>query len=298
MPKQIKAPDVQPTTPEERIQLTDEQKARLKAQSGMAAGGIRLPVLNRISLNGNCDAVEDEKGNLVRPPVTYRMMMMKTAEKDVRPENVDLGSPIEVIFVKIRRRLIARDSKGFQTMSSTQHSHKDQVVTLWENGKCIATGKASDLREKYDGLRTIQEIYAIYKGELVMLIVKGAALGSETRDAKLPSFYKFLQSISADGIFSHTTILGGVKEKGAKEFYTMTFEKGRPTNTAEQLAVLEHSDELTALIEQYDKDNSQIKDRAVEEKANTDAEYDKWKGKGEVADNYPTEEIDLAKLPF
>ena len=239
--------------------LTEEQLARLKAQSEPAAtGGIKLPVLNRIRLNGNADAVEDEKGNLVRPPISYRKQIFVGKESDQKPETVDLGAPIEVIFVKSRRRLVARDSQGFQTMSTSQHTHPDQTVTLWHDGKLIDKGAAKDLREKYEDLRTVQETYVLLPdGELAMLICKGASLGSKTRDEKLPTFYQYLQSLKDEGIFARKTVLGGVLEKGAnKNFYTMTFEKGRPTTAEEQLMVLEHSDKLTALINEYDEQNA------------------------------------------
>lgn len=237
--------------------LTPEQLERLKAQSATpAAGGVKLPVLNRVSLNGNADAVEDKKGNLVRPPISYRKQVFVGKEDDAKPETIDLGSPVEVILVKSRRRLVARDSQGFQVMSTSQHTHPNQTVTLWQDGKLIDKGAAKDLREKYPDLRTVQETYCLMPdGELVLLICKGAALGSKTRDEKLPTFYQYLQSLKDDGIFSHKTILGGVLEKGAKNFYTMTFEKGRPTTAEEQLMVLEHSDKLTAIIDEYDEQN-------------------------------------------
>ena len=249
-----------PTAPVEEVTLTAEQIARLKAQSGTAGGGSKLPVLSRISLNGNADAVEDAKGNLTRPTISYRKQIFVGKDSKERPEMIVLGSPIEVIFVKSRRRLVARDSQGFQTMSTSQHSSSASIVTLWENGKVIDSGAAKDLRVKYEGLRTVQETYVLLPdGELALLISKGAALGSKTRDEKLPNFYDYLQLLSkAGGMFAYKTILGGILEKGAKNFYTMTFEIGRPTTTAEQLAVLEHSDALTALMAEYDAENAKV----------------------------------------
>lgn len=240
-----------------KTKLTPEQLERLKAQTAsVATGGVKLPVLNRISLNGNADAMEDAKGKLVRPDVTYRKQIFVGKEQDERPETVNIGSPIEVIFVKSRRRLVARDSQGFQVMSTSQHEHPNQTVTLWQEGKMIDKAPAKELREKYEDLRTVQETYVIMPdGELAILIVKGASLGSKTRDEKLPTFYQYLQSLKEDGIFAHKTILGGVLEKGAKNFYTCTFEKGRPTTDEEKLAVLEHSDTLTALMAEYDQQN-------------------------------------------
>jgi len=276
---------IQEETSSQSPGLTPEQLARLKGQSGTSGGGIRLPVYDRISLNGNCDAVENEKGELKRPPVEYRVMKMSTAEKGEKPETVSIGSPVEVIFVKIRRRLIARDGKGMQIMSTSQHSHKDAVVSLWGEGKCIATGKASDLREEFDGLKTIQEIYVLLNGVPHLLIVKGSSFGSKTRDKKYPSFYEYLQQISKDGIFSHMTILNGVKEKGElKDYYTMTFTQGRVTTPIEQVMVLEESDKLTAIITEYDKENSSAK-----------------QGAKEVSETETVEaitELDMGEIPF
>ena len=82
------------------MELTQEQLARLKTQSSVGGTAIRLPVLDRISLNGDCAAKEDENGNLSRPPIAYRKMLMKNKDKDTKAEEISLGSPIEVIFVK------------------------------------------------------------------------------------------------------------------------------------------------------------------------------------------------------
>lgn len=238
-----------------KVTLTEEQLEELKAATATQGGGtVRLPVVDRIIFNGNADAVENEKGELVRPDISYFRQVFKGKSADERPEKESIGAPIEAIFVKSRRRLVARDSQGFQTMSTSQHEHPNQTVTLWENGKCIARGAAKALREKYEDLRTVQETYVLYNGELMLLINKGAALGSETRDDKYPTFYQHLQSLKDDGIFGHVTILNGVLEKGVKQFYTPTFEVGRPTTPEEQLEVLTHVRDLNALFAEYDEE--------------------------------------------
>jgi hypothetical protein len=253
--------------------LSEEQLARLKEQSGVQAGGTRLPVLNRVALNGNADAVEVEGSDVMkRPPVNYRKMLMVGKESDARPETEDLGSPIEVTFVKIRRRLIARDSQGFQVMSSSQHGHPNHTVVIWSDNKMIAKGPAREMREQFEDLRTVQEIYILLPdGELALLIVKGAALGSKTRDPKLDSFYDYIQKLDKEGgIFMRKTILGGVLEKGAKDFYTMTFEMGRPCTDEELADVLEQSDELSEVINKYDEEQASIAFTDGEEVADDD----------------------------
>ena len=143
-------------------------------------------------------------------------------------------------------------------MSSSQHAHPNNVVAIWSENKLIDKGPAREMREKHEDLRTVQEVYALLPdGELVLVLIKGAALGSKTRDAKLPTFYDHLQTLDkAGGIFTHKTILGGVLEKGAKAFYTPTFELGRPCTDEELIAVLEKSDELTETLTKYDEEQA------------------------------------------
>ncbi len=240
--------------------ISPEALARLKEQSGVNAGGTRLPVINRVALNGDADAVENEDGTMARPPINYRKMLMVGKDSKDKPETVDLGAPIEVLFVKVRRRLIARDSQGFQVMSSSQHGHPNHVVAIWSDNKLIDKGPAREMREKYEDLRTVQEVYALLPdGEMVMVIIKGAALGSKTRDPKLPTFYDYLQQLDKEGgIFMRKTILGGALEKGAKTFYTPTFEMGRPATDEELAAVIEKSDELTDLMAKYDEEQASV----------------------------------------
>ena len=242
-------------------QLTDEQLARLKAQSAVqGGGGTRLPVVNQITFSGDADAVEAEDGTMKRPDITYKETILVGKDKDAKPEVVALGSPIEVIFVKSRRRLVEKYKEGVRPMSTSQHGHKDQVVSLWADNKCIAVGKASELRERYPDLHTVQETYVLHNGELKLLKVKGAALGSKSRDKQFPNFYEYLQQLdAAGGIFAHKTKLHGVLEAGIKKFYTPVFKIGEPTTPEEQLAVLEASDKLTEVIEKYDAENASRK---------------------------------------
>jgi len=91
------------------------------------------------------------------------------------------------------------------------------------------------------------------------VIIKGAALGSKTRDKKLPTFYEYLQQLDKEGgIFMRKTILGGALEKGAKTFYTPTFEMGRPSTDEELAMVIEKSDELTEVMEKYDEEQASV----------------------------------------
>ena len=262
-----------------KVTLSAEQLEELKNATATQGGGsVRLPVIDRMIFNGNADAVENDDGKLVRPDISYFRQIFKGKKQDERPEKVSLGSPLGVIFVRSRRRLVARDSQGFQVMSTSQHEHPNQTVTLWENGKCIAKGSAKALREKYEDLRTVQETYVLFNGELMLLINKGACLGSETRDEKYPTFYQYMQSLKDDGIFGHVTILDGVLEKGVKQFYTPTFEKGRPTTDEEKLEVLNHVRELNSLFIEYDEANKtmdvgvvEVETEDEEENTETDA---------------------------
>jgi hypothetical protein len=108
-------------------------------------------------------------------------------------------------------------------------------------------------------------MYALVDGELVVLKIKGAALGSKTRDKKYPNFYDYLQTLGG-GIFTHVTTIGGVKEDGAKTFYTSTFNLGRETTDEEKMLVLEKLEELDPIFKEYDEAQKGLLPNEDEEK--------------------------------
>lgn len=256
----------------------------LKAMSGADMSSASLPKLNQILINGSADAVEDEEtGKLERPKAYYRKRLILTAEKDKKPDEEDIGDPINVTFLKIRRKLVERGDKGQIVRSTTEHNRYDSVVTLFNDDGTKETGVAKDLREKYEGLRTVQIVYALYKGETVRVMIKGSSLGSKAKDtSKEPSFYDYIKTFEAgEHIFQFETILGTMLEKGQQTYYTMTFKKGKKLSAKDEAAAIEAMKEIHTACVAYDantKKNVVADDDedAPKAPANADEEFEKF----------------------
>ena len=151
-------------------------------------------------------------------------------QKDQKAEVRDLGNSIRVCFLKVRRKLGYYDSRDKRMIQTSEHNVKDDNVFLFGPN---VKGKASDLRETYDKLRTIQVVYALLSNngvsepEVVKLIIKGASLGSDNKAETTTDFYDYLQSFG-EGEHAHefVTNLTSVKEQGAKEYYCIDFKRG------------------------------------------------------------------------
>ena len=153
------------------------------------------------------------------------------------------------MFLKIRRKLVERGGKGEIVRQTNEHNTVNDVVRLFTDrgpGQAPAReeGIASDLRDQYQGLRTVQIVYALLlKGtgsaELVRIPIKGASLGSEAKPESVMSFYQYLASFADEHIFRFVTRLGVVKEQGQREYYAMTFERGEALSEQQMERVAE-----------------------------------------------------------
>jgi hypothetical protein len=207
------------------------------AASGEAHyGGTRALELNEVTINGDGDAVE-VNGKLERKGGYFRKRILVGKPRDEKPEEVRIGTTATVVFLKVRRKLVERGEKGKIVRSTSEHNHKGDVVTLYRENEKPITGIASDLRDQYPGLRTVQIVYALLcegtgEPELVKLIVRGSSLGSEAKAESTTDFYKYLGSFGkgADGekehFYQYKTVLRPVLEQGAKSYFAIHFERG------------------------------------------------------------------------
>lgn len=189
-------------------------------------------ILNKVSLNGDGDA-EEIDGKLVRKGGFFRKTILINAPKDEKPEEINLGTEVTLVFLKKRRKLVERGAEGKIIRSTNEHNTKQDAVTLFhkETNK-RENGVAVDLREKYPNLRTIEIVYALLvegakEPELVRLEVKGASLGSEEKAETTTDYYKYLNSFKGDERFYHyKTVLKPVLEKGKKSYFVIDFNRG------------------------------------------------------------------------
>jgi len=177
-------------------------------------------ILNEVLLNG-------DKGYLRK-----RVWVGRTkADEMEKPQEVELGQTANVIFLKIRRKLVERGGKGEIARASGEHNTVNDAITIYENREEVFNGPAKEARKRYEGLRTVQIIYALLsmpvsEPELVRVTVKGASLGSDSKAEGVFDFYQYLGSFGDDPICDFVTKLGVVQEHGMKDYYAMTFERG------------------------------------------------------------------------
>lgn len=209
------------------------------------------------------------------------------------------GSKIEVVFLKVRRKL-SQFRKGKKSLNTNEHNHKDQRVVLFGGDK-PESGIASDLREKYQGLRTQQVIYCLYEGELVRLTLRGASLGSETKDKKEFDFYSYISSFKSDGKEEHfydfVTILSPLEEEGPQgTYYCVGYKRGEELSKEMQDKA---GDEMYRAFDYCKKVDdyyaTQFKARSAPKKEAGEDQSGEDDGEGI---DYPKDEINPEDIPF
>lgn len=193
-------------------------------------------VLNEIRINGN------EGKFLFKDVLGGRKPSTKKDGKE-RYEEKEIGDSIELVFLKIRRKM-SQYKKGGNSLNTNEHNHKGDFVTLFGAEGGVKRGVASDLREIHQGLRTVQVVYVLYKGELVRLIVKGSSLGSDAKPEDRMDFYTYISSFKKDGredhFYNYTTKLVATVEEGEQgTYYSMTFSEGDKLNEKDMVDVEE-----------------------------------------------------------
>lgn len=218
----------------------------------------------------------------------------KFAEKEIGPE-------ANVVFLKIRRRLV-QYRKDKKPLISQEHNSRYDTITLWGNEDGVVVGSNDDIRARFDGLKTQQIVYALYipkegEKELVRLIVKGSSLGSYAKNEETPSFYDYVSSFKEDGkdehFYEYVTRLFSVKEDGQLgPYFAASFEK-KEKITDEGLKDVEEAMKKAYtycidLDEFYGKKKSKEQLEKEGEKEHDDID----------TIEYPTDDIDLDDIPF
>jgi len=190
--------------------------------------------LNEVSLNGDGGA-EEIDGKLVRKGGYFRKRLYAGhRNRNEKPEEVNLGAPIKIIFLRKRRKLVERGGTDGKILRATnEHNHKKEAVTLFHSATNLSeNGVADDLRATFTGLRTVEMIYAllITEGadpELVRIPVKGSSLGSEVKADTTTDLYSYLSSFSPDEhMWEYYTVLSPVLEKGKQQYFAIDFKRG------------------------------------------------------------------------
>lgn len=234
--------------------MSIDQEPTLADMSGESTyKGKQALQLNELSLNGDGAVKEVSPGNFVRQGGFFRKRVLIGKARDERPEEINLGDRIEVVFLKIRRKLVERGNKDGEIIRSTnEHTHKGEAVTLFDSRTNTKTfGVAADLRERHEGLRTVQIVYALLlqggKQELVRLVVKGASLGSEAKAEGVMDFYRYIGSFGKDEHFyEYKTVLTPVLEEGKQPYFAINFMRGDRLHDDAMVFVVQRMKEVHA----------------------------------------------------
>jgi hypothetical protein len=276
-------------------EYTEQDLAEASGESTYRAP--RTLELNEVSINGDADAIEVD-GKLERKGGYFRKRILVGKPRDQKPEEVNLGTTIQLVFLKIRRKLVERANKGEIVCSTSEHNDKRDAVTLYvADGKQQVHGVAEDLRKQHPGLRTVQIVYALLLGhgdpELVRLIVKGSALGSEAKEENVMSFYQYISSFpKTDHMWEYVTELRPVVEHGAKTYFTIHFSRGNKIDERTLALAKETLMDVATNCREVDsaraaKIAQTVHVNAAPERAET-----------ESASDYPADDINPDDIPF
>jgi len=156
---------------------------------------------------------------------------------------------LELVILRIRRKLSAWDDATETIISSSEHNTPSEIIPLWKGKKKIDSGTGYELRERHKELKTQHLVYCLYDNkDLIRLTVKGSSLGDKEKIKDIYGFYDYLNSFSRDKgehiwMFK-TSINKKLGKKGATVFYSMTFTKGEKL---EEPMMLEVADKLKML---------------------------------------------------
>lgn len=234
--------------------------------------------LNEVRINGNTGQF-------------YVKMITEEKGEDGKYKKVPLTSPdgLNVIFLK-HRRVLAQFRKNEPSLQTNEHNHKDDYVMLFGANE---KGRASDLRQKYQGLRTQQIVYAFVPtlNQIVKLVVKGSSLGSEAKQKDVLGYYEYLGTFGKDEhSWQYMTVLKPVKESSTMaDYYAIEFIRGEVLSDDRIEKVATMIEEVHNHIKDLDAYyNQKTAQQIVTDVAPPEA----------TADDYPEEEINPEDIPF
>jgi hypothetical protein len=245
-------------------------------------------VLNEVRFNG-------KDGRFVY----VNMIDRKKGEKSTKE---DLGESVDVIFLKIRRRIVGYVKRLEMYYTSTEHNVKTDNVYLFGAQE---KGTADALHGKYkDVMWAERVVYAFllragHEKELVRVIIKGSTLNNK-REGKVEGtvdFFDYIANKKSKGEHSYmfVTKLSALKESGPLgSYFTINFVRGQKLDDVKLSVVVDKINELHAMTSEQDE---YYKDGTAEAPKEDLPSIDYSKEPMAPAD-YPEDKIDPADIPF
>lgn len=250
----------------------DYKKINNLSNDGASGKAPRYP-LNQIEFNGQSGVFVERK-------------LLDEKDKDGKYPKVQLGEELKCVFLK-HRRVLAQFRKNESSLNSNEHIGKDDYIFLFGVNE---KGTASELREKYQGLRVRQIVYAYVPAikEVVRLIVKGKSLVSDVKERF--GYYDYLGSFDKEHSWQYFTTIKPVQLQGdLGSYYAMEFVRGEKLDDEKLQKVanlIEDASSKISVIEAY------YKSKAPQEIVKESSPEDKEKVE------YPDEEINADDIPF
>jgi uncharacterized OB-fold protein len=215
----------------------------------------------------------------------YKDYLNRKEGEDV--EETDIGDKVNVVFLKVRRKLAFYDSASERFVQTNEHnSHKDYVYLESMHDE----GPAYEIRDRHPQLRTHQMVYAYMpeRSEIVILPVKGASLGSRVEVEGVTKFYDYLSSFDERNFNDYITEITAVEEKGKMgEYFTMNFKEVKEINSKDEvLEMIKKIHEVTEVYDKYYSPTAPVLENAAEA-ASIESRID-----------YPEEDINPDDIPF
>ena len=161
---------------------------------------------------------------------------VKVGEDYVKTE---IGKDVELTIAYYRKKLSYYDQGTEKFTSSSLYDNDDDIVSLFQEGKKIATGKPQELRAQAvyqkmgeDGkvkskLEENRVLYVIYNDEPHELTIRGSSMWS---------FSSYSKSLLVTSVL--TNITSTAEQKGTIEWNKMAFSKVRDLSAEEVMTVV------------------------------------------------------------
>lgn len=196
----------------------------------------------------------------------YYLKIENNKEKDLA--RTELGKEISGVILRVRRKLVGSD------LFSTEHNSYNDIISLSKSEysnqlgknvvKKIAVDRAKNLKEAFgNDISTTQIVYFLLKVEsgfeLVKFNVKGASLGSKSKEKDSVGFYDYIKnSFNRSGndehAFEYITNCDVREERGSKGvYYVSSFKRGEKLGDEDMAIVAENLEKIGKVVLEEDE---------------------------------------------
>jgi hypothetical protein len=197
-------------------------------------------------------------------------------------------SPLELVFLAIRKQKIEQGDEGTIRITNEYRNNESAVVVYDKKTNTTTKLIGSEVYNRFEGMRTVEVVYARFAGKIVRFRVKGASLGSKVKNKEVTKFYDYLASFTGnDHFYNFKTRISAVEEKGMKAYFVINFQRGERLSADQQEAVITDIERVYEFTSAYD-----------EHYGNSPAVEPAPTAEVDAGIEYPAEDINPDDIPF